>query len=270
MIRFEDFKLNQFTPGKMGLTWKAIGDLNKYSILVERSGGPEGPFDILTPIPLVNTFGFIDTTFNRDSIYRNVYYRLSATNKNTNEVNYSAVINNIQDSMSYIGKYVAMEDKILLERFIGTKCLLFIRKTFGTRCTNCYDPTRGKAITENCEVCWNTTFVDGFFSPIKIHIHIDPRIKAVSKNEYGKNEKKDIESWMSCFPIISPGDFLVEVENDNQRFLIDNLSYVRDVLNLPIKQIPTLIRIDNSSILSRMPVDKAAPSIDDVNVYRRG
>ena len=270
MIRFTDFQMNQFDPGKIGLTWKAIGELAKYNVVVERSGGPEGPFDVLTPIPLVNTFGFVDTTFNKDSIYRNVYYRLKAIDKVTHEETLSEVIDNRQDSLSYVGKYMAKENKVTLERLTGTQCLLYIRKTFGTKCTNCYDPVRGKCIMEDCNVCWGTTYTGGFFKPVKVFVEIDRRLKAVSKTENGKAERKEAESWMGPYPVISPGDLLIEVENTNARYLIDSLSFERDVLNAPIKQVPLLLKVDNSSIYSRIPVDKAAPSIDDVNVFRRG
>ena len=267
-MRFDHLIVNRYIPGKIGLTWNSIDEDNFY-IFVQRSGSPEGPFESLNSIPLNHVYGFIDTTANQDNPYRIFYYRICAINKQTKEEVYSEVKATTDSENSWIGKSISRQEQLLLRRFVGDTSLLYIRKTFGTRCPNCYDPVRGKARFENCTTCWGTTYVNGFFDPIKVYIQYNVLPKGLNKTELGLSAIKNSVAWTSNYPILKNGDFIVNTEGDNYRYIIDSVNFTRDKLG-PVRQIMQLIKIDNSNILNQLPVVENAPSIDDVNVFRRG
>lgn len=266
---FQNFQLNQYEPGEISLTWETLIDSAKYYVLVERSNSSEGPFELLTKIPIVNAYGFIDRTANRDAADRIFYYRLIARNKiDSNDQVSSEVIQTHYDPPNHIAKYIAKQERRLLERFIGQKFILYTRKTFGKRCPICYDPVRQKSFKDHCNNCFGTTFDGGFFAPIVIYVNTNPRIESHNKTEIITTEQRGVQAWCGATPKVTPGDLLIEKERKNQRFVVDVVSHTetRDAI---VHQNLQMTLLQGSHPFYLVPEEPDARSINDVNVYRR-
>lgn len=263
----QSIRLNLYDPEALGVIWNISGSSGDYWFFIERSESADGPWITLNNLGLTNVYGFIDRTINREAFDRHLYYRIRTINKLTNEIEVSQHASTIAESGTYIGKYIARQESLLLRRFTGTKCAVYIRRTFGERCINCYDPIRGKCIFDNCLQCYGTTFKGGYFSPILMYINFNPRVKTQDRSNLQRLENAQETAWTSNYPMLEYDDLVVDVESSNERFLIKT-SQTTENRNATVKQSLGLMKLHMSAPQFQVPVLPDIKSIDDVNVFR--
>jgi hypothetical protein len=217
---------------------------------------------------IVKAYGYVDRTFNTESVNRQIYYKIRGIN--TKETIESKVSKLDIERPNYIGLAVAKNKNLLLERFVGTKCYIFIRKTFGSKCTYCYDVARQKSISSNCPYCYGTTFAGGYFAPIQMYLQLNPLIKANQKTDLQNTENLRIDGiWGSNFPILSPYDLIVEAEAPDHRYIIESPITRTEQHNALVEQRFPVTQVHLSRIEMKVPVPENVYSINDVNIYRR-
>jgi len=169
---------------------------------------------------------------------------------------------------AYVGRYMALEKKVALERLVGAECYLYIRKTHGARC-ECWDEQRQKAIYEHCDLCYGTGFANGgFYAPIKILVQFEPSAVSPSMDVVGKSDNLETSGWTLGYPYISSGDVIVRAKKNELRYRVGNISFVEE-FDVRISQILQLTQYPASSAMMRLPIAASIPSIDDVNVFMR-
>ena len=261
-------KIDQISVGELGITWEVNDASQVFEFFVDRSGSPEGPFETLNQISIVKAYGYIDRTYNDESVNRQIYYRIRGVN--SKETITSKVMKLDQEIANYMGLAIAKNKKLLLERFVGTKCFVYVRKTFGIKCTNCYDPVRQKSTSSSCNICYGTTFVDGYFAPIKMFMQLNPLVKANQKTDLQNAENLRIDGvWCGNYPVLSPGDLIVEIQEPNHRYIIESPVSRTEQHNALIEQRFPVTQVHASRIEMKVPAPEVAFSIDDVNVYRK-
>ena len=264
----QKLKIHQITAGELDITWEVNDTSQVFEFFIDRSGSPEGPFETINSISIQQAYGYIDRQFNNESINRQIYYRVRGIN--SKETIVSEIKQLHQEDQIYLGLAIARNKRLLLERFIGTKCFVFIRKTFGKKCTNCYDSVRQKSMSSDCPICYGTTFEGGYFAPILIYIkpvHLD---RANSKTELQNLENLSVGNiWTGNYPLLSPGDLLVEAETPDTRYIIESPVSHSELHNAVVEQRFPVTQIHLSRIEMKVPVPQNIFSINDVNIYRR-
>ena len=261
-------QVSQINVGEVGITWEVINASQAFEFFVERSGSSEGPWITLNSISISHAYGYIDRSLNTESVNRQIYYRVRAVSKD--EILYSKVVILGQSTLNYIGFAVARNKKLLLERFVGTKCFVFIRKTFGPKCTVCYDIARQKCISSYCTACYGTTFEGGYFAPIEMYLQLNPLTKANLKSDLQNTENLRIDGiWTGNYPILSPFDLIIEAVHPEDRYIIENpVAHTAQNDAIVEQRFPVTI-VHHSRIEMLVPVPGNIYSINDVNVYRR-
>lgn len=264
----QKLKINQINTGEIGITWEVNDTSQVFEYFVDRSGSPQGPFETLNSISIRHAYGYIDRQFNNESVNRQVYYRIRGVNNTETIVSEVKALD--QDILNYLGFAIARNKQLFLRRIGGTKCYVFIRKTFGKKCTHCYDPTRQKSVSSNCIYCFGTTFENGYFSPIEMYIQLNPLAKGNSKTDLENVENLRIDGvWTSNFPILSPGDLIVESKTPDKRYIIETPIITTEQHNALIEQRFPVIQVHLSRIEMKVNVPIDIYSINDVNIYRR-
>jgi hypothetical protein len=270
MLRFREVKVVGFTVDALTITW-AIDpvDPSGYDPLdvqftVLRSGSPEGPFDLLTPTPLVDAYVFQDTSLNRRSFWRKFYYKIVATKISTLFV-VESVVHRAEVSPTTRFQMLEALEIVRLERlllagigitagYVGTPCLTFVRKTFGQRCAECFDFSLGRSLLEKCTRCFNTRHVGGYHTPMLIHYGFSPSPKVLEIANFGEVQPSEVDCWTSNYPILSPGDLLVEP--NNRRWKVERI-HPTERLRVPIRQICRLSEINRSDVEYLVPVQES-------------
>lgn len=229
MLNFTSIKVSSFDLDNFVITWSfdlkpVTEDINKYQFFVQRSNSPNGPFDELnTSSPLIDTFTYTDTQINRLSKWRHFFYRVRAVNVVDAPLEniFSEPAELIMQSLNVQRRQqleIIRLEKILLQGvgvtpgFVGIKCLAFIRRSFGQRCTRCWDPVRKKVSSSQCETCFGVGFERGYFDPIVLYVNFSPDQNEAQLEPLGEVETDIVRAWTSNFPILSDGDIIIDPE----------------------------------------------------------
>jgi hypothetical protein len=264
----QKLRVSQSIAGEVNLAWEVNDTSQAFEFFIDRSGSPEGPFETVNSISIKHAYGYIDRTYNPESINRQIYYRVRGVS--SKETIISRIEKLDQEHLNRPGLMIEGQKRLGLERFFGTKCNIFIRKTFGKKCTHCYDIARQKSISSSCIYCYGTTFEGGYFAPILMYLQLNPLHKANQKNDLQNSENLRIEGvWGGNFPILSPYDLIVETDAHDHRYIVESPVIRTELHNALIEQRFPVTQIQMSRIEMRVPVPEIVYSINDVNVYLR-
>jgi hypothetical protein len=132
----------------------------------------------------------------------------------------------------------------LLDRFVGRDAQLYIKKTWGQRCTECWDSIKQRKKQSNCLVCYNTSFVNGFFDPIPIKINFSPSAEMIRQANF-EQQPDGTTAWMSNYPLVSPKDVIIE--DGFIRWRIASVSTTQK-RRVRVHQIMQLVRVNQNDI----------------------
>lgn len=269
MLRFTETSVRGFDVDALVVSWeidpvdKVAFDVNDVEFRVYRSNSPEGPFDLLTETPLVDQFSFEDTSINRRSFWRKFYYKITATSISTSFVTSSIVckaeVSPTLASQMLIGLEIVRRERILLggagitPGFNGVKCLIYIRRTFGQHCANCYDFLLERKLADKCTRCYGVAYVGGFFTPIPTYFNFNPSPEQVQVANFGEVQSSETDCWCSNYPLLSPGDMVIEPTN--RRWRVKRVHHTK-MLRVPIRQIVRLVEINRSDVEYLVPVNE--------------
>lgn len=111
---------------------------------------------------------------------------------------------------------------LMLKRLNGIEFVLLKRRHFGTRCTNCYDPITRTVLITGCPLCYGTSWLGGYFTPLDILGRIVRGSKSEIQTVLSPQTKDDVDFphiQTLDFPRIDEGDLLV-AKGFNRRFLV--------------------------------------------------
>jgi len=231
-------------------------DPNDFQFYVLRSESPEGPFDVIAG-PFEDHYRYIDNQVNPLHQQRQIYYRVRSVSKKdpTNVVETESIIQYPEADL--IAQEISRAERLVWDEFAGRACLLLPARTFGQRCTTCYDgPEKGKGFTSqkrrsHCPTCFDTSFVRGYFDPIKVSIQIDPYTDNVEIRAYLQRMQADTRARLSNYPILKPKDLLIEAENKRWRVVTVTPT---ERLRHAVRQELTLHEVERSEIEYNVPV----------------
>lgn len=227
--------------------WEVPYDIDtKYRVL--RGGGFNGPFDPVTEY-LTDTYHIRDTLAPRKMAWRLLYYVVEALRPDgTTERSEPQVLSARPplDALEMIRL-----NSLLFREYTGRPCLVYGRRTFGKKCTECVDAVTSVQLTANCESCYNVGYARGYHNPMYAYINLGPDIKAITPSEQLISQQHTTQGRMSVYPLIKPGDLIVEEEGT--RWRVQNVSHT-ERLRAPVQQILSLFRIPEGDIEYHIPV----------------
>jgi len=220
MIEVTSISVRSFDLDHLDVFWDILAteeDISHYQFYVLRSqDGPAGPFNVIAG-PFFNTYMLRDPNVHMIHNWRTYYYMLRAVNIKTQETKefgpqYHAAPPDL------VALEIQRRQQLLYKEKAGRPAILFPRLTAGQHCVHCWDRgTKGNSIgrakQQNCETCYDTTYVGGYASPIQIYIQIDPSTTTVQKTDEGDRQFEETSARLSAFPPVKPLDMIVEAEN---------------------------------------------------------
>lgn len=261
MIEIGALQIKSFVLDELTVSWEAEidpdEDINEYEFIVLRSESPEGEFEIVSP-GLIDTFTFIDKDVNTRNKWRKFYYKIEALHTPSGRVFSSEAKSSfIPTDMTLIGLEIARRERILLSGagsnsgFVGIPCTLFIRRTFGPRCPECWDYIK-RQIKGPCDACYGVGRYKGYMAPIyPVYFQIEPHAQSVDHSNIGELQHAQTSGWTSNYPLLSPGDVIIEP--GNRRWRISSVA-TTEQFRVPVRQIVQLFYIDPSDIEYRLEV----------------
>lgn len=251
-MRFTRVRVSSFELDYMVVSWEvdllgADALAVKYDVL--RAEAPEGPFD------QVHT-SLVDRYELRDYIappqrraWRSFYYVVRAHLPDDSVVDSEPT--SCEPRPPLDGMEITRLHNKLLQEYVGRPVLILGIRTFGDRCTSCYDYVMGRRTASKCAVCWNTGFQRGYHRPIMAYMQIDPSVMTQTNMSEIVSEQANTGARMSIYPLLKPRDVIVEQEGKMWR-----VGSVRrtERLRSPIHQEVSLTLITPGDIEYKIPV----------------
>lgn len=218
-----------------------------YTVEVLRSESSEGPFASLAVFR--GRYEFVDRGVPVGHRYRSIFYKLRVTRNG--ELCFEQTATQEPDP-----DLKAMEIRRHLQKyyteFSGRRCWLLPIRTFGVRCTACWDRTLQAKSKSRCPTCFDTTYFGGFLHPIEVFVDIDPSANADQTTQVGQLQPNTTTARMGHYPSVKPGDVLVEGEN--HRWRVISVTFTEH-LRAPIMQQLHLFEIPPRDIEMAVPLD---------------
>ncbi|MEN6550136.1 MAG: hypothetical protein ABFE07_29175 [Armatimonadia bacterium] len=258
MLEFATIDVQCYNLDYLVVNWSILPtaeDITLYTFSVWRSESPEGPFAEIRS-GLVNVFSHKDPDLALFSKWRKFYYRVrcSLTADAAQYVD-SAVESNGTRPDAVDLEIVRRNDEILLTpRYAGVRAYVFLRKTWGQRCTNCWDAVKQRKTESNCPVCFNTGFLGGFYPAVPIYMNFSPSQEMVRHGGFTEQQVDDTYGWLSNYPLVNNKDVIVQ--DGRLRWRIKGVASTKK-LGLVIHQTVQLTRINLNDIEYKLPIPGA-------------
>jgi hypothetical protein len=259
MITLTKLSVRTFSIDYLDIFWEILDteeELQAYDFFVLRSiDGAAGPFSVIGG-PFYNTYTFRDDGVHQFNRWRNYYYKIRSVHRDSGETQEFGP-EWLRAEPDRINLELQRRFNLLLQEFAGRKAFLFPALTFGQRCPHCYDKgargnTIGRSTHQNCQTCFDTTYVLGFATPIAFWLQIDPTPKANQLTDTVENQIVVTSGRTTSFPPIKPKDMIVEAEN--KRWLVNEVP-LTEKLRSPVRQELKLWELAKDDIKFKVPVN---------------
>lgn len=142
---------------------------------------------------------------------------------------------------------------INLQYFSGVHVAVLKRKTFGTRCTTCFDQITKTVTLSNCSDCYGTGWLDGYYTPqsSKARVQEAPIQSQVEPSSEVEVVQGNIE--MMDFPRLSKEDIIIEADT-NRRWIVKTVGD-RSLRRRRLTQQVTCRELSRTASQYSVPVD---------------
>ena len=260
VLKVEKLLVRSLDVAIMEITWETdnnVVDVLDYTFQVLRSESGEGPYEVLTP-EFEDRYIFVDRRVPNSYRFRQFWYKLRVKHKASGDTqDFGPETQTAEPDL--IAQTIRRLEQTAFTQVIGRLCWLFPRRTFGTRCRNCWDPGLSARKRSNCLECYDTGFLRGFLNPIEVWVQIDPVAKAVQLQQFQKDQQQLTTGRLTFYPVVKVGDVLTELEN--QRWRVVGVT-TTERLRATIKQEITLRAIMPTDIEFKLPLKLQEPLRD--------
>ena len=256
------------TPEKTGIfvqwTVEAPPSAGIDKFKLERSGSPEGPFELV--IDNIKDYHFFDDlraappptdendtreNLNFLSLSRAVYYKITATDTTGSEVTKVQAVgpNNLSRKLLLFRRKM-QRDLSIAFKFNSIDLAVLKRRHWGIRCRDCFDKLTKKVTRSKCNTCFGTGFESGYFTPVRIRGRIGVQNTQTNITPQGKADVSQKRLTMLDYPEVEVDDVIVDIRQ-NKRYIITH-RHSTEMQTVAVHQQLTISELARDSIEYRI------------------
>lgn len=202
----------------VALEWTIPAEWGDCIFDVYHSSTESGNYVKINPTPLSGN-SLVDYSTQDYSKFRNGFYVVEASLLGPSPARMRSAPatwkNQRSDWVQIRAVEIQRREDILLRKFTGVKSYLFKRRTYGMRCTNCWDARSETVTKDKCTVCFGTSFQGGYFPPIPLFVQYEATPSNVMKTYFGRFEPNQIGAWTISIPEVASDDILIRTGDWN-------------------------------------------------------
>lgn len=221
-----------------------------------RSNSPTGPWDLIGQAES-GRFEYTDYDAIGDPMSRNYYYLVRAASTSGKGFNDSEP-HILQHDADNIALELVRKKNVFLAVKGGISIAILIRKTWGAKCSRCWNPERLSANDADCPECYGTGYTGGFMNPVFVPALFNPP-KNVVVDAGLKYEPYNVYIELANHPVLDNKDVVVD-RKQHIYYTVEQINITSRRMHT-ISQIGLLNRVDENSILYsiRIPEPRHAP-----------
>lgn len=231
------------------IEWSVPPEFGSCVFNVYSSQTEDGPFNKLNATPLTGTF-LSDITTQEYSKVDEGWYVVEAVLLDKGGVTLrSAPTTWLTAQKNWVtlrSNEIQRREYLLLTKFVGVKSYLFRKKSYGKRCTSCWDPKTEQVLNDHCPTCIGTGFEGGFFDPASFFVQYETTPNSRDKVYYGKLEANQIGAWTISLPVLNSEDIIVRI-GDWNIYRVDKIMPTELQANT-VRQIVTLTQLAKGDV----------------------
>jgi len=240
MLIARNIRVFSFDRDEISVAWdvaETTEDLSTYRVVVLRSQSPTGPFDpVSPPMNAQDVYEFHDRGMNQFSFWREFFYQVQFIDGMANvqawgSTPYQEVLKGKNPggvSMATPPDLEAMEAirrfGLVLQEYGGREYLYLRERTWGQRCSSCWDPLKQRVTNSNCVACFRTGFTGGYFPPQRVRALKPPHAVMVALTPVFELQPLDAVYWFNASVRVKPRDLFIDTQNTRWRAVSIHLS----------------------------------------------
>lgn len=179
---------------------------------IYRSESDVGPWTKINPTPVSGNY-FKDTTTMDFSKFMQGWYIVEVQLPDGQLIQGLPVTwqNKRLNWVELRAKEIERRETLLLEKFVGVKTMVFRRRNFGQRCSECWDPQTEKLIKDHCKTCLGTSFTGGYFPGYPTLFQYDQNPNDLKLGDQGVIEANQITAWTISTPLVEVRDVILRI-----------------------------------------------------------
>lgn len=218
---------------------------------ISRSSSPVSGYEIIATD--VSTPFFVDATVNLREIGLRHYYKIEGVvgGVKVSESVGETVIHNFRNPIANKAIY---ENQVVLRVMNNPPVKVLLRRRTGQHCPECWNPITKKPKYANCKVCNGTGMLTGYHEPIEVKISrsFSQLMNYSNMLDGEKVSQSNVDAWISNFPLVSPGDVIVDLTN--QRFSIEQVVQRTHAQHI-VRQLLDMVPLESGHPAYLVPID---------------
>lgn len=213
--------------------WEISGGFNDHGpwqFSVQRGQSMDGPWEPISPI-LTNVVAWRDVGGkNLVGKSNTLYFRVVLdTPKGTYVSPTVQPYGDLPRREFLLAREIMRREFLRAKVLAGTECDIYIRSTFGPKCTHCLDPVTGAVRNSNCRWCFGTGRDPAYLGPHRMMLSFSTdQAHHKDNSQDGTHETRTFEALAIGNPVLKKGDVVVGVHQD-KRYVIGASSIVSEV-----------------------------------------
>jgi hypothetical protein len=232
-------------------------DLRNLRFFVDRGESPTEMKPLHAPgISASQAREFIDLSANLLDLEKVYYYRVRAVEfSGTSELQtFSSIAATWDGTPDLVALYV-IEEALFAHRYIyGVPTMIFKKRHDGTYCPDCWDSILKRVTRSNCETCYGTGKLGGFYPPSEswMGFEADPKNEMVA--DWGRKQDSQTDIQFTNYPVLSVDDVIVELKM-NRIWKIVNVRTVEKNRTV-VLQIARVSAVNPTDVEYKVPVSE--------------
>ena len=153
-----------------------------------------------------------------------------------------------------VATYIVEEHEFKYRYVGGEPCFVYKNRRQGEHCPECFDIVLKRVTKSNCQTCYGTGKLGGFFSPIAIWMDLNPVPEVVAIADFGERQIGQRDCEMTNYPIMDARDLIVTII-DGRTWRVENVHPITKRSTV-IRQLLRLSEVNRSDVEYKLSKDE--------------
>lgn len=239
-----------YSPGGASVVyWEMEPDYNpdhpvNYTLQWARSGDDNWT-DVVT---VTDTFWVTDDTQRSFSALRRGHYRVQAVDDaSRTHTSAPSQIPSTWDKRDLNMANELRRRELKMYSKVGMKCWVLYRRHWGNKCTNCASPTTGQARDPQCQECYGTGYVGGYYRPYATRLMVIGSGQKIT-TKIGTTIGRSAQVRMCPqFPV--NGKDVIVLKGEGRRYVVDEVTIEAQWKGFPLVLHPKVSYLDPTDVI---------------------